>query len=112
MNKKSKKCLKIQKYFLVCFKQISKGDTWFYINFLMAFQNIAFRSVALVIKQLWALLDFSYLPETYPVHKKICYKKPSNFNLSIFKNFHIDSLKNKSVRGGGAPNAPPQPVKG
>ena len=52
-------------FLFACFIQISKGDTCFYINFSMAFQNIAFRSVALVIKQLWAILDFSYTYRTF-----------------------------------------------
>ena len=45
------------------------------------FKNIVFRSVALVIKRLWAILDFFYILQTfyhpvpYPLHKKEIYKK-------------------------------------
>ena len=38
------------------FKQISKCDSCFYMQGL--FKNIVFRSVALVTKKLWAILDF------------------------------------------------------
>ena len=45
------------------------------------FKNIVFRSVALVIKKLWAILDFFYTLQTfyrpvpYPMRKKKNYKK-------------------------------------
>ena len=44
--------------------------------FIYIIQNIVFRSVALVIKKLWAILDFLYTDQTfyrpvpYHMHKK------------------------------------------
>jgi len=52
------------KYFSFCFKQISKSDTCFYLHFLRAFQK--YRSVALVTKKLWAILDFFSLTGLFP----------------------------------------------
>ena len=41
-----------------CFKQISKCDTCFYMNFSRALQKYRLIAVALVTKKLWAILDF------------------------------------------------------
>ena len=55
------------------------------------FKNRVFRSVALVIKKLWAIIDFYYTLRTFyhplphPMHKKI-------------KTFYGDSVKNESAR--------------
>jgi len=54
-----KRVKKIQKNIFFCFKQISKCDTCFYMQFSRAlFKNIVFKTVALVIKKLWVILDF------------------------------------------------------
>ena len=44
--------------FFVCFKQISKCDTCLYIHFQGLFKNIILRSLAVVTKKIWAILDF------------------------------------------------------
>ena len=70
-------------------------------NFQGLFKNIVFRSVALVIKKLWAILDFFYTlrtfyrPVPYPMHKK----SSLNYYLLKVKKFHGDSVKNESVLG-------------
>ena len=48
-------------------KQISKCDTCFYMHFSRASQKYSFRSVALVTKKLWAILDFFFhRPDFFP----------------------------------------------
>ena len=78
------------------------------------FKNIVFRSVAVVIKKLWAILDFFYTLQTfhrpvpYPMRKKKNNKKKS-FKLLLMKSQKIsrgDSVTNESARakktiGGG-----------
>ena len=74
VEKNAKKRLKNVKNIFFCLKQISKCDTCFYIHFSRAFKKYSFRSVALVIKKLWAILDFFLhlpdflLPGPYPMH--------------------------------------------
>ena len=57
------------------------------------FKNIVFRSVALVIKKLWAFLDFFYTLQTfyrpvpYPMRKKKVTKK--SFKLLFMKSQKI-----------------------
>ena len=59
-------------------------------------KNIVVRSVALVIKKLWAILDFFYTPQTfyrpvpYPMHKNL---QKKSFELLILKS---KNFKNKS----------------
>ena len=69
------------------------------------FKNIVFRSVALVIKKLWAILDFFlyklqtfYRPVPYPMRNK---KK----NYSVTN----ERARAKKLQGGGAKRPPPQP---
>ena len=84
------------------------------------FKKIVFRSVAFVIKKLWAILDFYtdrdfYRPVFYPINKKNkkITKNPFylNFYLLKIKKFYGDSVKNKSARTkkleGGAKRPPP-----
>ena len=82
-------------------------------------KNIVFRSVALVIKKLRAILDFFYTLRTFyrpvpnPMHeKKKLQKKPLNYYFWKVKKFHGDSVKNESARakkleGGGCQTPPP-----
>ena len=77
-----------------------------------------YRSVALVIKKLWPILDFfthsrlfTTLYPTLCVKKKL-QKNPSNYYLWKVKQFHGDSVKNvsaraKKTRGEGAKRPPP-----
>ena len=85
----------------------------FYIHFSRVFKNIVFRSVALVIKKFWGILDFFYTlrtfyrPVPYPVHKKNTNKNPLNYYLLKVKKLHGDIVKNESARakkleGGGS----------
>ena len=60
VEKMPKKKSKNVKNIFFCLKQISKCDTCFYAHFQGLFKNIVFRSVALVIKKLWAILDFLF----------------------------------------------------
>ena len=46
-----------------CFKLISKCDTCFFVHVSTAFQK--YRSVALVTKKLWAILDFFFTDRTF-----------------------------------------------
>ena len=95
MPKKSQKMLQI----FFCLKQTSKCDTCFYIHFSIfqgLFKNIVFRSVALVIKKLWAIFDFflhtpDFLtPCTLPYALKKIIKNPLNFySLTVKKNLVI-----------------------
>jgi len=80
------------------------------------FKNIVFRTVALVTKKLWAILD--YFPQTRhfprPVPNTINKKNPLNYYSFKVKYFLGDSVKNESAttknyRGGGR-QTPPQPV--
>ena len=56
------------------------------------FKNIVFRSVALVLKKLWAILDFFlHTPDfLLPMYFKLLFIKS--------KKFHGDSVKNESAR--------------
>ena len=82
--------------------KISKCDACFYTHFQGLFKNIVFRSVALVIKKLWAILEIFYTlrtfyrPAPYPMHKKIT-KNPLNYYLLKGKKFHGDSVKDESA---------------
>ena len=82
------------------------------------FKNIVFRSVALVIKKLWAILDF-FLTHTglftalYPtlcekINKKILqitiYEKSKNLTVIVKK---MRVLRQKTRGGGGAKRPPP-----
>jgi len=83
------------------------------------FKNIVFRSVALVKKKLWAILDFFsqtglfFRPVPYPINKKYVFLAKNSLNYYSLKvtKFHGDNVKNESTRTknymGGAPNAPP-----
>ena len=58
------------------------------------FKNIVFRSVALVIKKLWAILDFFYklLPFYHPVPCPTCKEKKitkESFKLLVMKSQKI-----------------------
>ena len=83
---------------------MSKCDTCFYIHFSRAFY-IVFRSAALAIKKLWAILDFFYTLRTFyrPVpdhmHTKI-YKKSFNPIPAVV-------LKNQDTLGGVNLTPPP-----
>ena len=82
------------------------------------FKNIVFRSLALVINKLLAILDFFCTLKTFTTlnptlcrKKKNLQKNPSNYYLLKVKKFHGDSVTNESAKAkklqGGAPNAPP-----
>ena len=58
-----KKGSKKVKNIFFCFKQISKCDSRCIFQGL--FKNIVFRSVALVTKKLWAILDFFHRPDLF-----------------------------------------------
>ena len=80
-------------------KQISKRDTCFCINFQGLFKDIVFRSVTLITKKVWAILDFfsqtGLFTPLYSMHKKIIFfKNPLNFYLLKVKKIHGDSVKN------------------
>ena len=68
------------------------------------FKIIIFRSVALVTKNLWAILVFFYTDRTFyrPVpsrmHSKIFYKEFLNYYSLKVTKFHGDSDKNKNAR--------------
>ena len=81
-------------------------------------KNIVFRSVALVIKKLWAILDFFntlqtfYRPVPYPMRKKkyqkflliTIYEKSKNFTVIVSQ---MRVLGQKNYRGGGRQTPPP-----
>ena len=101
MPKKKSKNVKKKKF---CLRQISKCDTCFYTHFSRAFQKYSFyRSVALVIKKLWANLDFfthsGLFTALYPT---LCIKKitknPLNYNLWKIKNFKVIMSKMISIQ--------------
>ena len=84
------------------------------------FKNIVFRSVALVTKKLWAILDFFFTDRTffppctlpYKLKKNIFLtKNPLNYYSLKVTKFHGDSVKNESARTknyrGGAKRPPP-----
>ena len=54
----------MKKIFL-CFKQISKCDTCFYMHFSKTFQNYSFRSVALVTKKMMGNFRFFFTHWTF-----------------------------------------------
>ena len=79
--------------------------------FLGLFKDIVFRSVALVIKKLWAFLDFFYTLQTfyrpvpYPMRKKkklqkilqiTIYEKSKNFTV-IVSQMRVLGKKNPSL---------------
>ena len=75
------------------------------------FKNIVFRSVAFVIKKLWAILDFFCTLQTF-------YRPVPNLTKKFFKLLFMKRQKNFTVivsqmrvlgqkTTGGAPNAPP-----
>ena len=73
------------------------------------FKNIVFRSVALVRKLLWAILDFfthsglfNPLPVPYHMHK-IFFLNPLNYYLLQVKKIHGDSVKNESAKAKKTP---------
>ena len=84
------------------------------------FKNIVFRSVALVIKKLWAILDFFFtnsrlftalyptLCEKKKINKKILqitiYEKSKNFTVIVSQ---MRVLGQKNYRGGGRQTPPP-----
>ena len=81
------------------------------------FKNIVFRSVALVRKNLWAILFFFLGPDFFPpctlpnkLKKKII-KNPLNYYSLKVTQFHYDYGKNEITMTKklqrGAPNAPP-----
>ena len=99
MPKKKSKNVKKKKF---CLRQISKCDTCFYTHFSRAFQKYSFyRSVALVIKKLWANLDFFYTLQIFTaLYPTLCVKKKitkKSFKLQFMKSqkFHGDSSKNE-----------------
>ena len=58
------------------------------------FKNIVFRSVALVIKKLWAILDFFYTPDfyrpvPYPTHKTKQKNNENSFTVIFLKSQKI-----------------------
>ena len=83
------------------------------------FKNVVFSSVALVIKKLWAILDFFfthrtfYLPVSYPMHNKNFYKKSFKFLfIKSQKKFTMIMSKmrvlgQKKTRGDGRQMPPP-----
>ena len=78
---------KMKKTFFCC-KQISKCDTSFYIHFLRGlFQNIGFRSVAIVPKKLWTILDKKTGLKNFKKFFKLLFLKVTKF--------HDDSVKNE-----------------
>ena len=81
------------------------------------------RSVALVAKKLWAILNFFLKPDFFPhctlpyelKNKKNFNKNPLNYKSLKVTKFYGDSFKNESARTKNyrevAPNStPPQPV--
>ena len=76
------------------------------------FKKIVFRSVALVKKKLWAILDFFYTDRTFyrPVPYPICMKKMFFQKSFLFS----DSVKNESnktkKKGMGRQTPPPHPA--
>ena len=70
------------------------------------FKNIVFRSVALVIKKLWVILDlFLHTPNFLQPPKK-----PLNYYLLKVNKFHGDSVINESARTKQLEGGAPQPV--
>ena len=85
--------------------------------FLGLFKNIVFRSVALVIKKLWAIFFYTlqtiYRPVPYPLRKKKNYKKilqitiyeKSKYFTVIVSQMRV--LGQKNYRGGRQTPPPP-----
>ena len=84
------------------------------------FKNIVFRSVALVIKKLWAFLGFClHRPDFTDMYPTLCIKKFKPFNFLFIKSqkLHGYSAKNDSARatkleGEGRLTPRPSPLQG
>ena len=65
------------------------------------FKNIIFRSLALVIKKLWAI-SFLHTPDFLPpcMHIKKYKKNHLNYHLLKVKKFHGDKVKNEKAKRG------------
>jgi len=89
------------------------------MHFKGLFKNIVFRSVTIVTKMLWAILDFFFADRTFFPPCTLPYKlKKKYFSTKNYLNYYSlshkilrDSVKNWSVSTknskGWAPNAPP-----
>ena len=90
-KKGSKMKKKIKKHLLICFNKYQSLTHVYTCISQGLFTNIVFRSVALVINKLWAILDF-FTDRT--LFRPVLYNKNS-LNYYSFK-FHGVSVKNES----------------
>ena len=83
---------------MFCFKQISKFDTHVSTSiFKWLLKNVIFKSVALVLKKLWAMLYFSFTQTRLfnVLYPSLCIKNPFHYySLKVIK-FHGDSVRSE-----------------
>ena len=86
-------------FFVLKHQSVTNVSVWFFQGL---FKNAVFRSVALVTKKLWAILDFFFTDRNFflPCILKNIFlrKKPLDYYSLKVTKFHGDSVKNESAR--------------